>query len=261
MKTISLANQKGGVGKTTTTYNVAAALAVLNPDSKILMIDLDPQASLTISAGIEPASHEVDENNVCHLFDSNKNLTEVCYTVDNSGLENLYIIPSTLDLALTERKLMMSRNSDVQLYKAIQKLKKYFDYCIIDCPPQLGTLLTNALTASDGVIIPVKTDYLSYRGLKALMDTIEGIRSGDGDRSLNTELQITGIVANLYKSTSNDNKDVLVLLEETNNLIGIVKDSVDVSRKVIDGVPIVLGNKKSEASKIYMNIAKIIMEV
>ena len=93
------------------------------------------------------------------------------------------------------------------------------------------------------------------------MDTIEGIRSGDGDRSLNTELQITGIVANLYKSTSNDNKDVLALLEETNNLIGIVKDSVDVSRKVIDGVPIVLGNKKSEASKTYMNIAKIIMEV
>ena len=124
-----------------------------------------------------------------------------------------------------------------------------------DCPPQLGTLLVNALVAAEEVIIPVKTDYLSYRGLKALLNSIEEIQSGDGDRSLNPGLHLDGIIATMFEKRVNDHKDILTILKEKAPVIGVVKKSADVYRNVIDGKPVVLANKKSEASKAYMNIA------
>lgn len=258
MKTISLANQKGGVAKTTSTYNLAAAVAKSMPSKRVLMIDLDPQASLTISCGLEPGRGEQGRHNICNLFDGRTDPAKCCFTVSNSELENLYLIPSDLDLAVTERNLFTSRNSDVQLYKAVQHLKGYFDYCFIDCPPQLGTLLTNALTASDEVVIPVKTDYLSYRGLQALIDTVEGIRSGDGDRSLNPNLHFMGVIATLFKQSANDHRDVLALLHHNYNVLGVIKDTVEVTRRVIDGKPIVLANPKAEAAGVYITIANML---
>ncbi|MBQ2009533.1 MAG: ParA family protein [Selenomonadaceae bacterium] len=250
---IALANQKGGVAKTTCTYNLAAVKA--KQGHRVLMIDLDPQASLTISCGIEPGAEEF-QYNTCDLFNWKVNPAECCYSVDKSGLDNLFIVPSDIDLALTERKLVSGRNSDVQLRKATQALRKYFDYIFIDCPPQLGTLLTNALTAADEVVVPVKTDYLAYRGLKALIETIEGVKSGDGDRSLNPELKFAGVIATMYQVSSNDHRDILEMLNRHQTVLGVIRNTVEVNRKIIDGVPVVLSNPTSDSAVSYKAIAE-----
>ena len=190
MKIITFTNQKGGVAKTTSTYNIAAAKAMQG--KKVLMADLDPQASLTISCGMEK---DYMGMNICGLLDG-KDPLECAYTVDSLNMDNLYIIPSDIDLAETEMRLISKPAREKKLKRSLEKLSPYFDYCFIDCPPQLSILTINALVAADEIIIPCKTDFLAYKGLKALLSTIREIKN---DPDLNPSVSVMGIIATIYE--------------------------------------------------------------
>lgn len=254
MKVVSLANQKGGVAKTTSTYNLAAIKA--KEGKRVLMIDLDPQCSLTISVGLEQRAAELEGLSTVSLFDKKIDPITVPITVETSKLDNLYIVPSDISLAVTEQQLLSISNRERQLKRAINAFEGYFDYVFIDCPPNLGTLLNNALTASTDVIIPVKTDYLSYRGLNDILSTIENIKHGDGADSLNPNLKVDGIIGTMYRKNLNDHQDVLTLLKKKGKVLGVVKESAEAVRTQVDGIPVVLARPSADVSLQYQEIAK-----
>ena len=155
---ISFANQKGGVAKTTSTFNVAACLT--KRGFRVLMIDLDPQASLTIYAGLEPYEYEHT------IVDVLKNPRQEIHKCINPVRDNLSIITSRIELASAESELLSRPARELILSRALSNVQEEYDYILIDCPPQLSTLTINALACTDKVIIPCKTDYLAYRGIR-----------------------------------------------------------------------------------------------
>ena len=200
MKTFAIVNQKGGVAKTTTTFNLATALAAQGHN--VLMVDLDPQASLTISTGISPESY--GNENICRLFQRKNKTANYALRVDSTAEatgDRLYLIPSDINLAATEMDIFAKTSREKLLKKALKQVEDHFDYCFIDCPPNLGMLTINALTAADEVIVPTKPEYLSYRGLAALFETIEEIKE---DEYLNPDLKIKGVIITLYQKIIKD---------------------------------------------------------
>ena len=247
MIVIAFANQKGGVAKTTSTYNIAAAKALKG--DRVLMIDLDPQASLTILCGLMPGKSEFS---VCHLFDSKTDPLDCGYLVKSTGLQNLYIVPSDIDLAEVEQSITVKIARERMLRKKIKAFEDYFDYVFIDCPPQLGILTANALVAVDKVIIPSKAEYLSYRGIRALKRTINNII----DEKLNDSLSLEGFIMTMFEKNINDQKDLLEQFKKEADVLGIVKKSADAYRSILEGTPVVMSKPKSDISKAYIEIAE-----
>ena len=246
MKVIAIANQKGGVAKTTTTHNLAVALA--DAGKKVLMIDLDSQASLTISVGLEPL--EIQRTIVDVLKKDGAPISECIQRLR----DNLHIVTSIIDLAPMEMEMLSRASREKILDRALKPVKDNYDFILIDCPPQLSILTINALSCADGVLIPVKTDYLAYRGLTQLQDSIREIQG-----LINPDLQVMGVIATLYDTRVTDDREILGLLKEEYNLLGVVKRLAVAKKGIYDGLAVVEQAPNSEISAEYKAVAEMII--
>jgi len=199
---IAVVNQKGGVGKTTTTISLGAALAEL--DQTVLVVDFDPQGGCAIGLGIEPGGLDLSIYNA--LLDRDCQVEEV---VLKTSVPNLELLPSNIDLSAAELMLVQEVAREQTLMRVLAPLRVKYDFILIDCPPSLGLLTINALTAADGVLIPLECEYYALRGMGLLMDSIERIRE-----RLNPRLQIDGILATMFDNRTLHGREVLERVQE-----------------------------------------------
>lgn len=239
---IAIANQKGGVTKTTTAHNLSAALVLAG--ASVLVVDLDSQASLTISMGKEPEDFDFT---ICDILKKNPEDIKDCIFHLPAGYD---LIPSIIDLATLEMELMSRTARETVLARQLNRVKNDYDYIIIDCPPQLSILTLNALAAADQVLIPCKTDYLSYRGLEQLKMTIEDIKE-----LVNPDIEIMGVIGTFFEVVSKDQKEILEKLKAEYNVIGVIKKTVEAVKGVYDGESVVERNPRSEIGQEYIKIA------
>lgn len=238
---IAVSNQKGGVGKTTSTLNLGVALTELN--KKVLMIDLDPQASLTISIGLEP------ENIGKTIYNALVEGVDIRKLILFNDL--LYFVPSTIDLSAAEMELVSEVGREFKLKDSLDEVKDDFDYILIDCPPSLGLLTVNALVACDVVIVPMAPEYLALRGFNLLEKTIAKVKK------LNKKLTLMGILITLYDNRTLHHKDVVAELQKNYPVFkSMIKKSIKFPDAVLAGQPIMTYAPKFEGSASYQSLAK-----
>ena len=242
---VSLVNQKGGVGKTTTAINLAASLAAC--ERNVLLVDLDPQANATSGVGLS----KNDEKSVYAVLTDGLNIREA---IRPTELPNFHVAPSSVDLVGAELELADKIGREFYLRKAIASVAKDYDYVLIDSPPSLGLLTINGLTAADSVLVPMQCEYFAIEGVAQLLNTIERVRD-----MLNPKLAIEGIALTMYDERINLARQVA---EEVRNHFGdkvyktVIPRNVRLGEAPSFGKPIILYDIRSRGSEAYINLAK-----
>lgn len=247
MHIICFSNQKGGVGKTTTAMNLGAAVA--EKGRRILFIDLDPQANLTCGMGLEADSSEISVAEV--LLSNNISLEEAIHPTSVRGID---ILPSSISLAKFDINVVRMKERERILYKTIEPYIFDYDFIFIDCPPSLNLLTVNALTASEGVVIPVQCYYYSLQGLDSLTKTVEDIKG-----AYNPLLEIVGIVGTAYETGTNIARSVYETLENKyGNLLfeTIIRKSVKIAEAPIHKKPLLAYASSSDVAEAYRKLAE-----
>jgi len=248
-KIMSIANQKGGVGKTTTSVNLSAGLASLG--NKVLLIDTDPQGNATSGAGINKADVSQCIYNV--LVDE----IDAADVVISTDVNNLDIIPATIQLAGAEIELVQIMSRELRLRKALENVKNQYDYIIIDCPPSLGLLTLNALTSSDSVIIPVQCEYYALEGLSQLLNTIRLVQ-----KHLNKQLMIEGVLLTMLDARTNLGIEVVQEVKkyfQDKVYNAIIPRNIRLSEAPSHGQPIINYDPRSKGAEVYLELAKEVM--
>lgn len=255
-RVIAIANQKGGVGKTTTALNMGAALA--ERGLKVLVIDLDQQGSLTISAGLNPDELSETIYTVLSGFadPKAKNPTPLASVVQTTSAEGLYLVPANIELAALDLELTRAYNRESVLKRALEPVRADYDFIVLDCPPSLGLVVINALTTADEVLIPLQADYLATKGVKLLLDTIDAVTA-----QLNPSLRITGILLTLADQRTSHTRQVIELTRGTFNgqvrvFDSLIKLNVRLKEAPITGQSILAYNSTSEAANSYRQLAE-----
>jgi chromosome partitioning protein len=244
---IALCNQKGGVGKTTTTINLGAALA--EAGSRVLLVDFDPQGALSVGLGVSP--YELDLTVYNLLMQRGVSVDDVCI---KTSVEGLHLLPSNIDLSAAEVQLVNEVAREQTLSRALRPVLAQYDYILIDCQPSLGLLTVNALTACHGVIVPLECEFFSLRGLAMLIDTIDKVR----DR-LNPELELDGILATMYDSRTVHARQVLSrVVEAFGDKVydTVISRTVKFPETTVAGEPITTWASDSSGAKAYRALAR-----
>ncbi|MBU1134749.1 MAG: AAA family ATPase [Candidatus Omnitrophica bacterium] len=248
MRIIAISNQKGGSGKTTTAVNLGAWLALL--ERNVLIIDLDPQAHATLHLGLTPTEEEKTIYNIL----TTANNSEINEVIKKTSIENLFLLPSHINLSSAEVELVGEVGRESILKDNIERIKNKYHYILIDCPPSLGLLTVNALTAACEVFVPIQTEYFALDGVTKLMNTLTLIQ-----KRLNHQLKITGVILTLFDKRKNLSKQVA---EKVKNKFGdlvfktAIRDNVKLAEAPSFQETITSFEPKSYGNEDYQNLAK-----